>query len=151
MICVCRECIKLYFTANDIANAKKVPVFLSVIGAKNYKLLCNEPHCSGVCQGQDVRFLSKNSQGSLWTCPDIPVTERFHFHHRVQAPNMRRSEYVTQLRRLTIIIVKLYGGLIEESITTNFYGVYVETLAHRKRSHPRWSSTTCSGHGSCRT
>ena len=35
------ECIKLYFNANDIANAKKVPVFLSVIGAKNYELLRN--------------------------------------------------------------------------------------------------------------
>ena len=28
------ERIKLYFTTNDIANAKRVPVFLSVIGAK---------------------------------------------------------------------------------------------------------------------
>ena len=61
----CRERKKLYFTANDIANTKKVPVFLSIIGAKNYELLCNEPHCSDACQGQDVRFLSKNSQGSL--------------------------------------------------------------------------------------
>ena len=33
------ECIELFFTANEIADEKKVSVFLSVIGSKTYAVL----------------------------------------------------------------------------------------------------------------
>ena len=33
------ECIELFFAANEIADGKKVPVFLSVIGSKTYAIL----------------------------------------------------------------------------------------------------------------
>ena len=33
------ERVELYFVANDIANKKKVPVLLSIIGAKTYALI----------------------------------------------------------------------------------------------------------------
>ena len=33
------ERLKLYFHANSVTEEKKVPVFLTVIGAKNYALL----------------------------------------------------------------------------------------------------------------
>ena len=33
------ERVELYFTANDVAEAKRVPVFLSVVGGKVYSLL----------------------------------------------------------------------------------------------------------------
>ena len=32
---------ELYFTANEIAEKRRVAVFLSVIGAKTYSLLCD--------------------------------------------------------------------------------------------------------------
>ena len=33
--------VNLYFTANDVDNAKKVPVFLTVVGAKVFSLTKN--------------------------------------------------------------------------------------------------------------
>ncbi len=35
------ERVELFFDANDIAAARRVPTFLSVIGSKNYSLLRN--------------------------------------------------------------------------------------------------------------
>ena len=35
------ERVDLYFTANEIAEGRRVTVFLSIIGAKTYSLLCD--------------------------------------------------------------------------------------------------------------
>ena len=42
------ECVKLYFTANDVSEEKQIPILLSAIGAPTYALLSdllapNEP------------------------------------------------------------------------------------------------------------
>ena len=36
------ECVELYFEANNIDADQQVAVFLSVIGGKNYTLLCHK-------------------------------------------------------------------------------------------------------------
>ena len=67
------ERIKLYFTANDIANAKKVPVFLSVIGAKHYELLCNLI-APMPAKDKTFDFLVKTLNDHFEPAP-LPVTE----------------------------------------------------------------------------
>ena len=91
--------IKLYFQANDIANAKKVPVFLSVIGAKHYELLCN---LLAPTQPKDKLFdvLVRTLKDHFEPKP-IVMAERFYFHRRVQAANESVADYIADLRRLT--------------------------------------------------
>ena len=52
------ERIRLFFEANDIAEEKKVPIFLSIIGTRSYSLLFVTP-------GQTERQRPQNTHGSL--------------------------------------------------------------------------------------
>ena len=110
------ERIKLYFTANDIASAKRVPVFLSVIGAKHYELLRN---LLAPTQPKDKSFdaLVKTLKDHYEPKP-ISIAERFHFHRRVQAANESVAEYVAELRRMTVHCE--YGAFLEEAIRDQF-------------------------------
>ncbi len=62
-------------------------------------------------------FLVKTLKDHFEPAP-LPVTERFHFHRRVQTPNKTVTEYVAQLWRLSTHCQ--YGGFLEESIRDQF-------------------------------
>ncbi len=93
------ERIELYFQANDIAAAKQVPVFLSVIGASTYSLLRN---LLAPAKLSEVPLDSlKAALKSHYEPKKVVVAERFHFHRRSQAPGESIADYVAELRRLT--------------------------------------------------
>ena len=119
------ERVELFFTANEVADEKKVAVFLSIIGSKTYAILRNlvapaKPSSKGfdaLCAE-----LKKHFQPSK-----IVIAERFHFHRRSQGPEETISEFLAELRRLAthcsfgeflndVLRDRLVCGLCSESI-----------------------------------
>ena len=93
------ERVDLFFAANDIANGKKVPVLLSVVGGKIYSLLCDlfalaKPQEKTM--EQIATTLKSHFQPKL-----LVIAERFYFHRRNQSANESITEYIAELRRLT--------------------------------------------------
>ena len=94
------ERIELYLAANDIAEAKRVPVFLSVIGGKTYTLLRNllaPDKPSTKTYANLVETLRKHFEPKK-----LVIAERFQFHKRKQAVGETISDYVAELRRLSM-------------------------------------------------
>ena len=92
------ERIELFFIANEIADEKKVAVFLSVIGSKTYTILRSLVAPAKPSEkGFDVlkAELKKHFEPSK-----IVIAERFHFHRRSQRPEETISEFLAELRRL---------------------------------------------------
>ena len=92
------ERIELFFAANEIADGKKVPVFLSVIGSKTYAILRSLVAPAKPSEkGFDVlsEELRKHFEPSK-----IVIAERFRFHRRSQGPEETISEFLAELRRL---------------------------------------------------
>ena len=76
------ERIELFFTANEIADEKKVSVFLSVIGSKTYAVIRSlVAPAKPSDKGLDILCseLKKHFEPSK-----IVIAERFHFHRRSQ-------------------------------------------------------------------
>ena len=85
--------------ADDIAEDKQLPVFLSVIGVKNFALLCNlmlpkKPLPKTIAQVIEV--LEKHFEPK-----PLVTAERFHFHRRNQLSTESVAEYVAELQRLS--------------------------------------------------
>ena len=94
------ERVELYFTANEIAERRRVAVFLSVIGAKTYSLLRDlvslaSPKDKAFDELADV--LKKHFEPK-----PLVIAERFTFHRRNQSASESILEYVAELRRLAI-------------------------------------------------
>lgn len=87
------ERVPFYFTTNDVANRKKVPVLLSSIGAPIHALL------------SDLLALEKLSTKSFDTISTALfnhfepkqsiITEHFHFHKRDQSAGKSISNFLT--------------------------------------------------------
>ncbi len=93
------ERIDLYFLANDVAEVKQVPVFLSVVGGKSYELLRN---LCALTKPKDKHYqeLKDLLKGHFKPKP-LVIAERYHFHRRDQAEGESIAEYVAKLRRLS--------------------------------------------------
>ena len=92
------EQIEIFFLANEIANDKKVPVFLSVVGAKTYSLL-RDLLAPSKPQEKTMNELTQTLKRHFEPKP-LVIAERFHFHRRNQIATESVSEYVAQLRGL---------------------------------------------------
>ena len=93
------ERIDLYFAANSINEEKKVAVFLTVIGGKNYTLLRNllaPAKLSDLPLQQLKDALQKHFEPKR-----VVIAERFHFYRRDQAPGESLADFVAELRRLS--------------------------------------------------
>ena len=92
------ERTELFFTANGIAEEKKVAVFLSVIGSKTYTILRSLVALAKPSEKR-LDFLSAELK-KHFTPSKIVIAERFHFHHRSQESEETISEFLAELRRL---------------------------------------------------
>ena len=93
------ERVQLFFMANDVADGKKVAVFLSVIGSKTYSLLRS---LVAPTLPQDKTFDQLVTVLTTHFEPKpLVIAERFHFHQRSQAVGESISDYIAELRRLT--------------------------------------------------
>jgi len=93
------ERVDLYFAANDIAEGKRVAVFLSVIGGKTYTLLRNllAPAKLGDLSLSELKgALKKHFEPKR-----VVIAERFHFYRRNQAAGESIADFVAELRRLS--------------------------------------------------
>ena len=93
------ERVNLFFTANDVPDEKKVPVFLTVVGKPTYALLRDLVQPSSPIDKtlQDITdVLKKHYQPT----PSV-IAERFQFHKRNQKEGESVAEYVAELKRLS--------------------------------------------------
>ena len=93
------ERVKQYFAANEIANEKKVPALLAMMGGKTYSLLRNlttpdDPATKGL--DDIVKLLEKHLSPK-----PLVIAERFRFHKRDQHEGESVTVYVAELRKLS--------------------------------------------------
>ena len=127
------ERLNLFLAANDIADRKRVPVLLSVIGAKIYTLLRN---LMAPTLPQDATFddLVKILKTHFEPQPVI-IAERFHFHRRTQAVGETISDYIAQLRKLTLHCK--YGDHLDDALRDQFVcGIRNDAIQKRLLSEP---------------
>ena len=92
------ERVSIFFTVNDIAPEKKVPVFLNCVGGTTYRILRNL-----VAPENPMNMSFEAVVGKLaehFNPKPIIIVERYHFHKRDQAPTESLAEYVAELRCL---------------------------------------------------
>ena len=107
------ERVELFFQANDIADGKKVAVFLSVIGGKTYTLLCN---LLSPTKPQEKSFdvLAEELRSTL-SQRKLSSQKDFRFHRRDQAVGEEISDYVAELRKDCE-----FEGYLEEALRDRF-------------------------------
>ena len=90
------ECVELYFAANNVTE-RRVPIFLSVIGAKTYSLLWDLLALTNPKKSFDelAAVLKKHFEPKL-----LVTAERFTFHRRNQSSTKPVLDYVAELRCL---------------------------------------------------
>ena len=92
------ERFDLFIQANGVAEEKKVPVFLSVIGGKTYSLLRNllSP---ALPKEKDFAALATELKNHFEP-KKVVIVERFNFYRRNQQVGESIATYVAELRRL---------------------------------------------------
>ncbi len=122
------ERVELFFDANSIDAERRVPVFLSVIGSKNYSLLRNllaPTKPSGATYEVLTARLRDHFQPKK-----IVIAERFHFHRRNQAAGETIADYVAELRRLSTHCE--FEGYLEDALRDRLVcGLRNEAIQHR--------------------
>ena len=95
-----------------MAEEKKVPVLLSVIGAATYSLLRN---LVSPLLPKDVSYKDLSSKlKSHFEPQPIVIAERYHFHRRNQAVDESFAEYIAELRRLSTHCK--FGAYLEDAL-----------------------------------
>ena len=113
------ECFSTYverLKLLKVSEDKKVAVFLTVIGPKNYALLSD---FYAPTKPRDIALedLIKTLEGHFEPTP-IVIAERFHFHKRDQRAGESIAEFVAELRRLATNCK--FGTHLEEALRDRF-------------------------------
>ena len=93
------ERVELFFTANGVAEDKRVPAFLSVVGAATYALLRDLLALDNP-QAKDMNVLFETLRDHYEPKP-LVIAERFYFYQRSQKTTESVSEYVAKVRMLS--------------------------------------------------
>ena len=111
-----------------VFEAKQVPVLLSVLGARNYALLCS---LLAPALPKDKSYAEL--VGALkWHFEPKPliIAEQFYFHHRNQNMGESVADYVAKLRRLSIKCD--FGDFLNEALRDRFVcGLRSESIHKR--------------------
>ena len=106
------ERVQLFFLANGVEDDKRVPIFLSVVGSKTYLVLRNLV-ASTLPQEKTFAQLVTILKSHFEPKPVI-IAERFHFHRRSQAMGESITEYLAELRCLSVHCS--FGDHLEETL-----------------------------------
>ena len=92
------ERFKLYVEVNDIEDAKKVPILLTVMGAKHYSLIQGlvAPALPREKTLAELETLLKKH----YDPEPIVIAQRFHFYQGSQKPGESIADYQASLRKL---------------------------------------------------
>ena len=93
------ERVDLFFSANDVGDDKKVPIFLTVVGSKTYSLL-RSLVAPSLPQEKTFAELSEVLKVHFEPKP-LVIAERFLFHKRSQALGESIANYMAELRKLS--------------------------------------------------
>ena len=122
------ERTSLYFSANDVPDAKKVAVLLSTIGAPTYSLLSDlvvpdspgEKSLAEIVEALCQHFEPKRTV----------IAERFHFHKRDQATCESVADFDAALRKL--VIHCNFADTLEDTLRDRFVcGLCLEAMQRR--------------------
>ena len=122
------ERVSLYFTANDVADGKRVPVLLSSIGASTYAVLSDllAPDKLAAKTFDEISTALSNH----FEPKRSVITERFHFHKRDQATGETISDFDAALRKLAIHCQ--FENTLQETLRDRFVcGLCHEAIQHR--------------------
>ena len=108
--------LEQFFAANGIANEKKVPLMLSVIGAETYRLL-NDLFFPAKPKTKTFKELVECLE-KHFSPPTIKIAERFKLLKRVQREDETISEYAAILRKLAVTCQ--YGTFLDDALTQCF-------------------------------
>ena len=107
------ERFELYCKANSVPDSKKVPLFLTVIGAQVYTLLFDlfAPDSPAT---KDYAAIVEKLKSHFEPKPTNVLAHRYTFHQRTQGPNESIAEYVAELRRLASLCT--FGTFLEQAL-----------------------------------
>ena len=94
------ERLSLYMDANSVADERKVPVLLTVLGAKTYGIL-KSLTSHALPKEKSLDDLQEALKSHFDPKP-LVIAERFRFYQRSQAEGESVAEFAADLRRLTI-------------------------------------------------
>ena len=119
------ERVNLYFMANEVADGKKVAVFLSAIGPKTYALLRNLTTPAAPAEKSFTQIV-EILKGHYEPKP-LVIAEHFNFHRRTQHARESVTNFAAELQRLTIHCE--FGAHLDEALRDRFVcGLGNETI-----------------------
>ena len=118
----------MFFTANVIADDKKIPVFLSLLGGKIYVLLRSlvSPSLPKEKTFVDLSEVLKKH----FEPKNVIIAERLKLHHRDQAEEESITEYIAVLRNIATHCS--FGDNLNEALQDRFVcGIHSEAIQKR--------------------
>ena len=127
------ERLEHYFVANDIDDAKKKAILLSVCGSKTYSLIRNltAPEKPGDKTYKEIVDIVKQH------CNPQPseIVQRYRFHTRRRKPTESVSEYVAELRKLSEFCN--FGIILEDMLRDRLVcGINDDRIQRRMLAEP---------------
>ena len=106
------ERVQMYFVANDIAEAKQVSTFLTAVGKRVYAVLRDLVSPDNP-KDKDLTELVSVLKQHYEPVP-LVIAERFNFHRRCQQHGESVSEFVAELKRLSLHCK--FGAYLNEAL-----------------------------------
>ena len=110
------ECLELIFEANDVPDEKRIPVLLSIIGAKICALL-RSLVAPSLPQDKSFVQLVMMLKNHFEPKPLI-IAERVHFHHRNQHLRESIADHAAELRRMSAKCE--FNAFLDEALRDRF-------------------------------
>ena len=110
------ERLSLYMDANAVADERKVPVLLTVIGAKTYGII-KSLTSPALPKEKSLDDLQKALKAHFDPKP-LVIAERFRFYRRSQADTESVADFAADLRRLTIRCK--FGDFLSDALRDKF-------------------------------
>jgi len=110
------ERVEQYFSANDIEDKKKVPIFLTVIGPKTYAILKNllSPDKPSAKSFKDLTGVLKNH----FSPKRLEIVERTNFNRRFQKPSESVVDFSVALKELSSTCN--FGTFLDQALRDRF-------------------------------
>ncbi|XP_039291150.1 uncharacterized protein K02A2.6-like [Nilaparvata lugens] len=134
------ERLSLYFSANDITEAKKVPILLTSIGTEGYGLfkdLCTPALPSSKSYAELVELMSNHLQPR-----PSEITERYKFKERLQKDDETIVQYIANLKKLSMNCG--FGNNLESALRDQIvWGIRNTGIKKRLLSEPDLTYKKC--------
>ena len=144
--------LQLYFGANGVADEKKVPVLLTVVGPKVYMLL-RGLLAPALPKEKSYAYLEKALMDHYEPKP-LVIAERLDFYKRGQAVGESLADYQAELRRLARTCE--FGSFLNEALRDRFVvGMKSESIQKRLLTEANLTLAKAleiyrTGYGGCR-